>query len=186
MSKVSEILKELKNEQHDKSIKMLLNLASKQERIKFAYFCAKDLDKFYDTKKYNEVFEARKKCLDLLGSYMINKNSISEKQLDAAADAADAATYAAAHAADAADAAYAAVRAVHAAVRAVRAPYATYAAAHAAYAADAAAHAAYCNSFEVNELKHLKQLKIKLIKILLEKENINTRALKILFDYEKS
>ncbi len=105
--------------------------------LKFALYCAEDLDKYYDIKKYSDLYNKRIKCLDLLGSYILDNSSVTKEQLNAAAYAAYAAN--AAYATSAANAANAAAYAAYAASASAAADYAAYAAAYAAYAAYAAA-----------------------------------------------
>jgi hypothetical protein len=115
-----------------------LSLCTHRQCVEFALYCAKDAA---NTSKLRD--ENINKCIDLIEKWLINPNTVTEKELVntaiAASHAAHYATYHAAHAA--ANAANAAANAAHAAAHAV-----DNAAAHAvdnvAYASYADAHAA--------------------------------------------
>jgi hypothetical protein len=149
-------LKQINSKDSYESIKLILNHKDfpSIERVKFAYNCAKDLDKFYNVEKYPEVKKTRNNCLELIADYILNPNSKNIKKLERAADAAYAAAnaayaaaYAAANAANAAaNAAYAAAYAANAANAANAADAAAYAAANAANAVNAA-NAAYAAAY---------------------------------------
>lgn len=84
------------------SIDAILNHPDCTQKIavQFAYHCALELDKYYNISKYKEVKKTRDKCLELIASWLIDSNSVTKKELNAAATAAYAAANAAAVAAD--------------------------------------------------------------------------------------
>jgi len=173
----------------------LLEACSHKQQVEFAYYCALDLDRFYDTKKESKVYETRQRCLELIANWLLDSNNASKKDLQAAsaaayaayaASAATAAAYAASYAASAAaaaDAAYAATAAYSAAAYAASAAaYAASAAAYAAsYAVAPATTASYAaavaieDDYEKVSQRHLKQLYIQLLAIM----NVDFKLLKL-------
>jgi hypothetical protein len=145
-----------KSGNHESKIRSLLsnkNITHKQQ-VKFAFYCASGLEHHYDVNQNKAVYEARKKCLDLVAKWLISPELVSKKELDAAAHSAfTAAIYAAAYAA------YTVNTAVNAAAYATNAAYA---------AANAAASnaAAYTTIRE----KELRRMYIQLIHIILPKD----------------
>lgn len=136
------------NEEHDylKRIKFILNDENvlHKTKVEFALYCVYDLDKYYDIKKYSNIYKARKKALDLITEWILNPNKISNNQLEAVAKAATASAKAASAAA------YAATTSVYAATVCAAAAYiaakTANAAAYAAKAASAAAAASYATN----------------------------------------
>jgi hypothetical protein len=161
-------------------IENILSLLNKKQQVQFALHCATDLDKYYDITKYKDVYNSRQKCLELLGSWLIDETSVTTKQLQDAANAAYAA-YAAAYAADAA--ANAAVYAAYAATNAANAAYATNAAVYAVYAtyaADAAANAAADAAANAADFDKVKEDKLsEYLQYLLELIGFNNELIKM-------
>ena len=150
-----------KNDYYGKiSLLLELETVTHKQKVQFALYCTEDLEKYYDVKKYPKVYKTRQKCLELLGSWLIDETSVTTKQLQDAAYAANAAS-----AAYAADAAYAANAATNAAY-AVNAAYAAASAANAAaYAAAYAAANAATNFDKIRESK-TKELYLYLLKLI--------------------
>lgn len=73
-----------------------INCLDRKLIIQFAYESSKDLDKFYDIKKYPKIFEARKKCLELVKDFLDGKKVTKDelKKASKDADASNAAFYA--------------------------------------------------------------------------------------------
>ena len=175
-------LNEINSKDSYESIKLILNHKDfpHKEKIRFAFDCAKDLDKHYDLKKYPEVKKIRDKCLELIADWLLGK-SIDKKELDAAARAA----YVAANAADAAgNAAYATAKAVNAAAYAVNA---ANAAANAAYAAAKAAYATYyAAGYAANAAAYAakaKELHLYLCELIIKKYKLaNIESFRLLYN----
>jgi hypothetical protein len=58
----------------------VLKILPNELSVKFAYLVAKDLDKFYDTKKYSKVYAARQQCLSLVEKWLAGEE-VSKKEL---------------------------------------------------------------------------------------------------------
>ena|ERR1700729_2015204 len=94
MTLFTTIVLNLNNQDYQNKIYNILNHkdVTKKQKVQFALHCAKDLDQYYDTKKYKEVYNIRQKCLDLLDRWLIGEKSVTNKQLTDAASASYAAT----------------------------------------------------------------------------------------------
>ena len=77
-------------------IRKILGLCPQKLCVEFALHCGEDLDKYYDFKKYPDVYKTRQKCLKLVADWLIDSSKVSRKELDTAASAAYAAANAAA------------------------------------------------------------------------------------------
>jgi hypothetical protein len=125
-----------------------LSLCTHRQCVEFALYCAKDA---VNTSKLRD--EKPRKCIDLIEKWLINPNTVTEKELVNTASAAYNAARAAYHAAH-----YAAYHATHAA--AYHAAYAAH------YAANAAATVAFADRSIHGENKKKEQLKYLLTNVL--------------------
>ena len=102
MNPIKTALNTLNSSNYEESIQLILAECSHKTQVRFALYCNVDLDKYYDVEKDSKIYEARQKCIELVSKWLIDENSVSNKELKKTADAA----YASYHAANAADAAY--------------------------------------------------------------------------------
>lgn len=79
-----------KNSSYENSINEILNHKDCPSiiKIKFAYYCASDLEQYYSTEKYPKIYKTRQICLKLLADYISEPNKSNIKKLTNAADAA--------------------------------------------------------------------------------------------------
>jgi|SRR5271166_1271928 len=116
---------------------------SHRTKVEFAYYCASDLEQYYDAKKNPEIYKKRQKCLDLVKQWLINPELVSQEELRDAIAAVNTAAYVTADPA-AAYTAYAAAAAADSAAYAAAnsAADSGYTSAYAAYGAYVATIAA--------------------------------------------
>jgi len=176
------ILKELFPENYFQSMEKLLELCTHKQQVKFALFCAENLEKFYDKNKYTKIYIVRQRILKLVKVWLKHKNSVTRKQFEREITtvikemqkATNAAAYSAANAA--VNAAYAASDAAYAAANA--AANAANAAAYAATNAEASSSSE--NNYWLLQQKY-KLYHFELIKFITLDKGYNIAALEILY-----
>jgi hypothetical protein len=142
---MKQILETKKSTNYQKNIEILLQskFCTHPLQVEFALHCAQSVFHLFDAQKFPKEHKQLAACLELVATWLIAPQQVSEKKLNEAANAAYTAEYAAKATADAAyAAAYAAAGAAAYAAANKADDAAAYAARAAAYAAAKAVRAA--------------------------------------------